>query len=163
MPTLDEVLALAPRGAFHFNIETKISADRPHLAPPPERFAALVLEAVRRHRLEDRVIVQSFDFRTLQAMRKLAPEIRLSALYEGGGEDFVSIARRAGAGIVSPHHSLVTPEKVRAAHAAGLQVVPWTANTPEEWEPLVRAAVDAIITDDPAALIAYLGRRGPPR
>jgi glycerophosphoryl diester phosphodiesterase len=54
----------------------------------------------------------------------------------------------------------VTAEKVRAAHAAGLQVVPWTANTPEDWERLADAGVDAIISDDPARLISYLKRRG---
>jgi glycerophosphoryl diester phosphodiesterase len=50
----------------------------------------------------------------------------------------------------------VTPEKVAAAHAAHIQVVPWTANTPADWDRLIAAQVDAIITDDPAALIAYL-------
>jgi glycerophosphoryl diester phosphodiesterase len=102
------------------------------------------------------VILQSFDFRTLHAMKKLAPEIRLSALYEKGPDSFVEIARRAGAQIVSPEASLVTPKQVEAAHAAGLQVVPWTANTPAEWDALIAARVDAIISDDPAALIAYL-------
>jgi glycerophosphoryl diester phosphodiesterase len=44
------------------------------------------------------------------------------------------------------------------AHEAGLSVIPWTANTMEHWERLIAAGVDGIITDDPAALIAYLGR-----
>jgi glycerophosphoryl diester phosphodiesterase len=51
---------------------------------------------------------------------------------------------------------LVTPEQVKAAHAANLEVVPWTANTPEDWRKLIDAGVDAVITDDPAGLIAYL-------
>jgi glycerophosphoryl diester phosphodiesterase len=38
-------------------------------------------------------------------------------------------------------------------------VIPWTANTPADWDQLVAAKVDAIITDDPAALIAYLKQR----
>jgi len=156
IPTLDEVLALGSRGAFEFNIETKIFADRPELTPTPEKFAQLVLDNVRKHRLESRVILQSFDFRTLHAMKALAPQIRLSALYEKGEESFVDIGRRGGAQIVSPQFRLVTPAKVKAAHAAGLQVVPWTANKREEWDPLVAAGVDAIISDDPAALIAYL-------
>ena len=162
-PTLDQVLGLAPRGAFGFNIETKIFPDKPELTPSPERFVELVLAAVRRHKLESRVILQSFDFRTLHAMKKIAPEIRLSALYEHGGEDFVSVALRAGAGIVSPEVSLVTRENVRAAHAAGLQVVPWTADTPRDWSRLATAGVDAIITDDPAALIAWLRVHRVPR
>jgi glycerophosphoryl diester phosphodiesterase len=50
----------------------------------------------------------------------------------------------------------VTPSRVLAAHQAGLQVIPWTADTPAQWDALIAAGVDAIITDDPAALIAYL-------
>jgi len=62
--------------------------------------------------------------------------------------------------IVSPEQHLVTPEKVKAAHAKGLQVVPWTSNTPAEWDKLIDAGVDAIISDDPAALIAHLKKKG---
>ena len=160
MPTLDEVFDLAPRGNVQFNIETKIFADHPELTPPPDEFAQLVLAMVRKHHLEKRVMLQSFDFRTLHAMKKLAPEIALVALWEGADRDFVSIAQEAGATIVSPAYRLVTPEKVRAAHAAGLQVVPWTANTPADWDKLVAAQVDAIISDDPAELIAYLKSKG---
>jgi glycerophosphoryl diester phosphodiesterase len=162
VPTLDEVFALAPRGTFEFNIETKMSEGHPELAPEPAEFARLVLEAIRRHKLEKRVMVQSFDWRTLHALKKLAPDVRRSALYEKGQKDFVSIGREADATIVSPHYSLVTPDKVKAAHAAGLQVVPWTPNTPAEWERMVNASVDAIITDDPAALIDYLKKRQRP-
>lgn len=158
MPTLEEVFALAPKGRFDFNIETKSSPQHPEYTPPPEEFARMVLDQVRKHHLETRVILQSFDFRTLLAMKKLAPEIRRSALYEGAARDFVQIAKEAGAQIVSPNIRLVTPEQVAAAHAAGLQVVPWTANTPQEWDRLIAAKVDAIISDDPAALIAHLKR-----
>jgi glycerophosphoryl diester phosphodiesterase len=160
IPTLEEVLALAARGDFLFNIETKLPAGKPELAPPPEEFARLVVEAVRRQRLESRVMVQSFDFRTLHATKKLAPEIPLAALYSRDDRDFVSVAREAGAEIVAPHYSLVTADRVRAAHEAGLRVIPWTANEEPLWARLVAAGVDGIITDDPAGLIDYLRRRG---
>ena len=158
MPTLDEVFALAPRGRFLFNIETKIFANHPDLTPPPEEFVRLVLAMVRKHRLESRVILQSFDFRTLQVMKRMAPEIKLAALYAGAPKDFTAIAEESGAKIVSPRFDLVTPEQIRAAHAAGLEVLPWTANTPEDWDRLIQGGVDGIITDDPAALLARLGR-----
>ncbi len=160
MPTLDEVFALAPKGHFGFNIETKISVQHPERTPPPEEFVRMVLDAIRKHHLEARIILQSFDFRTLQAMKKLAPEIKLAALYSGPTRAFTDIARESGASIVSPTQALVTPEQVKAAHQAGLTVVPWTANKPEEWERLVNASVDGIITDDPAGLIAWLKQRG---
>lgn len=158
MPTLDEVFDLAPKGNFLFNIETKIFADRPELTPPPEEFVRLVLEKVRKHHLESRVVLQSFDFRTLHAMKRAAPEIKLAALYEGSPKDFVQIAKESGATIVSPDHHLVTPEQVRAAHAAGLEVLPWTPNKPEDWDRLIAAGVDGIITDYPDGLLKHLGR-----
>jgi glycerophosphoryl diester phosphodiesterase len=158
VPTLDEVFALAPKGKFLFNIETKSFPDHPEYSPPPEEFARLVLDVIRKYHLESRVVLQSFDFRTLHAMKKLAPEIALSALWEGQAKDFVEIGREGGADIVSPAFRLVTPEQVKAAHAAGMKVLPWTVNRPEDWKRLVDAGVDGIITDDPAALIAWLRR-----
>jgi glycerophosphoryl diester phosphodiesterase len=160
IPTLDEVLDLAPRGRFDFNIEAKIYPDRPELTPSPEEFARLVLGSVRQRGLRERVIVQSFDFRILHAMQALDPAIRRAGLYNGPARDFAAIAKEAGTGIVAPEKALVTPDRVRAAHDAGLQVVPWTANTPEEWDRLAAAGVDAIITDDPAALLDFLRKRG---
>jgi glycerophosphoryl diester phosphodiesterase len=159
IPTLEQVLALARRGGFQFNIETKSFPASPELTPTPDEFARLVVEAVRRHKLESRVIVQSFDFRTLHAVKKIAPELRLAALYAQGPLDFPAIAREAGATTVAPQYTLVTPEKVKAAQQAGLKVVPWTANSAEAWDKMLAAGVDGIITDDPAELIRYLKAR----
>jgi glycerophosphoryl diester phosphodiesterase len=160
VPTLDEVFRLASQGSFDYNIETKSFPDHPEYTPPPDEFARLVLAKIREHKLEKRVILQSFDWRTLVAMRKLAPEIRLSALTEADARDFTTLSKEAAnAEIVSPEFHLVTPEKVAKAHAAGIQVVPWTANSPADWDRLIAAKVDAIITDDPAALIGYLKRK----
>ncbi len=160
VPTLDAVFNLAKRGTFDFNIETKIFAKEPQLSPAPEEFARIVLEVIRKHKLEKRIILQSFDFRTLHAMKKLDPSIRLSALLEAGAHDFVAVGKESGARIISPHYSIVTPEKVAAAHKAGLQVVPWTPNKPADWDKMVAANADAIISDDPAALIAHLKAKG---
>lgn len=160
IPTLDQVLALADRGQFLFNIEIKSFPERPALAPPPEQFAELVWDAIRRHKVEKRTIVQSFDFRILHAMRKLAPASRLAALYVGAPKSFDTIAHQAGADIVAPYHPLVSPRKVQDAHAVGLQVIPWTANRPGEWKRLVAAQVDGIITDNPTALLEYLREAG---
>ncbi len=160
MPTLDDVLKLAKKGKFEFNIETKIFAKKPELTPSPEDFASLLVKAIEKHKLVKRCIIQSFDFRTLIAARKLNPRIRLSALYERGSKDYVTLSKEAAnAEIVSPYYPGVTAAKVRAAHDAGLQVVPWTANTPADWDKLIEAKSDAIISDDPAALLEHLRAR----
>jgi glycerophosphoryl diester phosphodiesterase len=160
VPTLDQVLDLAATGRVGFNIEIKSDPKHPEYTPAPAEFARMVLDKIRRHGLEKRVVVQSFDFRTLVAMHAIAPDIRLAALTDSDQRDFAAIAKEADARIVSPHFRLVTRDKVAAAHAAGLKVIPWTANTPEQWAPLNDAGVDGIITDDPAALISYLREKG---
>ncbi|MEQ1883724.1 MAG: glycerophosphodiester phosphodiesterase [Bryobacteraceae bacterium] len=159
MPTLDEVLSLASKGSFRFNMETKISPEHPEATVPPEEFVRRVLAVVRKHHLEARVILQSFDYRTLREIKRLAPEIKRSALYNGPAKSFVEIGRESEADIVSPEHHLVTPDLVRAAQKAGFSVVPWTANRTQDWDRLIAAGVDAIITDDPAGLIARLKSR----
>jgi len=172
IPTFDEVLALAPQGKFEYNVETKIFPNHPEVAPAPEVFVRMIDEAVRRHHLESRVILQSFDFRTLRAMKELDPQIRRSALFgeakydvlmgiTDSDKDFVAVGRRSEANILSPDQSLVTPEKVAAAHAAGLQVAPYTVNDPAGWQKMADAHVDAVITDDPAGLLAWLRAQKP--
>ena len=159
IPSFDEVLALAPYGRFRFNIEIKCFPGYPSLAPEPEEFAHLVWDAIQKRNVAERSIVQSFDFRVLHAMRKLVPSIPLAALFDDGfddGRDFVEAAHRAQASIAAPEHRGVTRERVDLAHAAGIRVVPWTANHPEDWKRLVEARVDGIITDDPEALIEFL-------
>jgi glycerophosphoryl diester phosphodiesterase len=150
LPTLDEVFGLARLGNFLFNIEAKVSEHT------PTNFADLVLDRIGEHGVKSRVIFQSFDFAILHRMNRLAPGIMRAALWEGEARSFVEIANEAGTAIVAPEYRLVTAELVRKAHEAGLTVIPWTANTPEAWTALIAAGVDGIITDDPAALIAYL-------
>jgi dTDP-4-amino-4,6-dideoxygalactose transaminase len=62
--------------------------------------------------------------------------------------------------MVNPQYMLVSKAQVSKAHSAGLKVVPWTANSADVWDKLIDAGVDAIITDDPAALIEHLKAQG---
>ena len=160
-PTLEQVFELArayPK--VQFNIETKIFAKEPKLTPSPREFARLVVETVRKHGLEQRVIVQSFDPRTLREVRKIDPRIRLAVLSEDG-VGYIELAQKLGAEIVSPRYTKLTAADVRRAHGLKMQVVPWTANDEASWKTLVDMGVDAIITDDPEALARFLGRSKP--
>lgn len=172
--TFDEVLDLANGSKAQFNVETKSFPNHPELTPTPADFVALIVAAIRKHNVDPtRIILQSFDWRTLAEMRKQYPAIRLSALvgrpqydalmgHTDPAKDFAVIAKETGAEIVSPDWMLVTPEQVEAAHKAGAQVAPWTPNTPEAWQKMADAKVDAIISDDPVSLLAWLRAQKPP-
>src|SRR5205814_772600 len=159
IPTLDEVFALGKGNAVQFNVETKIFADKPELTPGPDEFSHLILSSARRTGMEKRTILQSFDPRTLRSMKQLDPAMPRAALFEKQG-DWIQIAVEFEATMLSPEYHLVTPDLVASAHAAGLKVVPWTCNDPDGWKALVAAGSDAIISDDPERLIAWLKSQG---
>jgi glycerophosphoryl diester phosphodiesterase len=152
VPTLDEVLAL---DGIRFNIEMKSYPGYPEFTPSPERCAELLLDAIRRNRRETQVIVESFDWRILTAMKRCASDIPLAALTETAPLDIPPEAS-----ILAAEYRLLTPEIIAAMHARGIQVVPWTVNSPGDWERFAQAGVDGIITDDPAALIDWLKGHG---
>jgi len=176
MPTLDEVFRLVADSPhpnarrIGFNIETKIDPEHPEETIGAEDFSKLVVKAFRGFRngmFLDRIILQSFDPRTLVAAKKLEPRLRLSYLVEKSDVDMLAECQRIGAAILSPEYepegkdrpdNLTTPELVARAHAAGLRVVPWTANEPAQWRELLAMKVDGIITDDPAGLLEFLKR-----
>jgi glycerophosphoryl diester phosphodiesterase len=147
IPTLPEVLALAPLGRFLFNIELK---------PLPDSAGLVGLVAPLVASLPGRVLFQSFDFAILHELRRRAPEIPRGALFEDTTESFAALAESAQVRFVAPEYHLVTDEQVRSAHATGVPVITWTPNRQEEWQALIEAGVDGLITDDPAALIEYL-------
>lgn len=163
IPTLHEVFELVKRSKLpaaktvRFNIETKIFADHPEYTVGPEEFMTLVLKEFRSSGLMKRIVLQSFDPRTLIIARKQEPGLPRSMLVEDPKKDLVQAAKEVDAQIMSPDWELLTAEKVRALHDAGFEVHPWTPDDEKAWAKLVAMKVDGIITDDPAGLKKFLG------
>jgi glycerophosphoryl diester phosphodiesterase len=187
IPTLMEVFDLARQAkADHvrFNIETKLTPTSGADTPDPETFAAAVARAVREAELAARVSVQSFDWRTLAIMRRIAPEIERVCLSIDGGsgdtlkrgqpgaspwtagldiDDFGGSAPRlvaaAGCSVWSPNQRSVTAASLAEAQALGLKVIPWTVNERPDMERLIQMGVAGIITDYPDRLRAVMAER----
>jgi len=164
IPTLREVLEMVSQSPLpqaktvRFNIEMKSQPKRPNAQPAPEVFAKKVLALIDEFNLNDRTTLQSFDHRTLVAASRLAPKVERSVLYHQNLSDWVGPTLAAKATVVSPKFSNITVEEVASIHAAGLRVIPWTANAETEWQRLIDMGVDGIITDDPEPLLKLLGR-----
>lgn len=139
-----------------FNIETKIYPESPHLTVNPTKFAKLLYKSLKKHNVIDRTVVQSFDFRTLIAIRLLDRKIKISALLRDVRPSFTAVAKGLNPNYVSPKASLLTSENISIAHFYGVKVVPWTINRQEDWDRLIMMGVDGIITDDPQPLVRYM-------
>jgi glycerophosphoryl diester phosphodiesterase len=77
-PRLADVFALADRLGYRwvrFNVETKVSPLAPEETLGPTEFARALIAEVRRARMQSRVTIQSFDWRTLAVVQREAPEI----------------------------------------------------------------------------------------
>ncbi|MCA9999160.1 MAG: hypothetical protein KDE56_25525 [Anaerolineales bacterium] len=141
-----------------FNIETKRSPDNPEYindgftggeAGP---FELALLALVAEYGWADRVVVQSFDHRSLRTIRKVDDEIRLAALTTGG-EAKVKVYNGYGFNIWSPRARDLTPELLAEAQGLGLRVIPWTVNDVDEMERLIEMGVNGLISDRPDLLL----------
>jgi glycerophosphoryl diester phosphodiesterase len=185
IPTLKEVFALVRKsgdGHVRINIETKIDPDHPDESPDPQRFVALLLDLLKAEKYEGRVMVQSFDWRTLQLVQKLAPAIPTVYLtLQKGNAPTVSLEKAsvwtagfnpaehggslprtikdAGGAIWSPYSGDVTPALVSESHGLGLKVVVWTVNKPDDIARLIDMGVDGIISDRPDLLRQVAGEK----
>jgi glycerophosphoryl diester phosphodiesterase len=83
MPTLQEVFDLVRRSGnrnVRFNIETKLTPLSPGETVDPDTFALKLVRAIERNHLQDRAMIQSFDWRTIIRAKQLDPRIETVAL-----------------------------------------------------------------------------------
>jgi glycerophosphoryl diester phosphodiesterase len=105
--------------------------------------------------------VMSFSWMSLRRCLEMAPTLEMVYLMERVPIRFRDGSLPLGAGIAGASIDIVRahPEYVAKVHAAGNQVHVWVANHPEDIEMCAALGVDAVITDNPAAVMAQLQER----
>ncbi|GMO13060.1 glycerophosphodiester phosphodiesterase [Bradyrhizobium sp. TM233] len=186
IPTLSELFALVRKSGnsrVRFNIETKIDPNHPDETLDPQAFVTKLLGLIEAETLSDRVMIQSFDWRTLQLVQKQAPKIPTVylTLQRGLGQTVAldkatnwtagfspaehggSLPRTikaVGGAIWSPYFGDVTAALIAEAHELGLRVVVWTVNKREDMVRMIELGVDGIISDRPDLLRDVAGEKG---
>lgn len=188
IPALSEVFALTERAgnrSVRFNIETKLSPLEPGAAAQPAFFAQRLIEALRAAGVARRASIQSFDWRTLQHVQAVAPEIVTVYLtaqqswqdnlrrgqpgpspwtagfdVDDYGGSIPRLIEAAGGGVWSPYFRELTAAALAEARARGLRVIVWTVNDGAEMRRLMDLGVDGMITDYPDRLRAVMREAG---
>ena len=124
--------------------------------PLPDEFVELLMNVILSKKIEDRVIIQSFDFRTLQIIHKKYPTIKTAALIEEG--IFISAEKQLEKlgfipSIYSPHYLLVSNALVKYCKEKNIKLIPWTVNDVTTARSLVNMGVDGIISDFPDTMV----------
>jgi glycerophosphoryl diester phosphodiesterase len=162
MPTLDEFLASVSKSGADLLGETKFAAPGSAPSIAPDHFVDLIYAALKKHEVQDRFILQSGDYRTIDAMAKKDPKVRTCLLnarrFKPG---YLELARNHKATHLMLRADDTTASQVRDLQTAGLLIYSSTANTPSDWQKYVDLGTDGILTDDPAGLIQFLSGKKP--
>jgi len=137
----------------YFNIETKTQPATDNIFHPgPEEFVELLMAVIKEKGIEERTIIQSFDFRTLQYLHAHYPSIKTAMLIEGSDKRTLN-EQIKDLGFVptiySPAYQLVNDDLIKQCHQQNVKIIPWTVNDKTKIEELKRAGVDGVISDYP--------------
>ncbi len=137
----------------YYNIETKCKPETDNIYhPEPAAFVELLMTIINDKKIADRVIIQSFDIRSLQYLHQHYPQIKTAYLFEP--PDNRNLAERLKAlgfipTIYSPDYSTVNALLVKQCKELGMKLIPWTVDDIATMQQLKTMGVDGLISDYP--------------
>lgn len=170
IPTGEELLDLVAgldAGGPTLSIEIKDVPGEANFDPTGTQVAEVLVPAIVERGITDRVVVQSFWPPALDAVERLAPDLATQLLTTSQvgvlAAENVALATTRGYEVSAPNHDApdLTADLVATAQGAGVRVVPWTPDRPDDLAATVSLGVDGIITNVPACLLTLLGRGTP--
>lgn len=156
IPTLSRVLEHLRDypGSLYVELKAGETEDLEHLVRE-------TCELLQRSPLKDRSIVKSFRLAFIPQVRSAYPDIRTAALFAPKvmtilrkEKHLVDLADQFGAHELSVHYSLLSKKLVKKAEKRGLPITIWTADHPRWLRRATKFGIKAVITNDPARLIA---------
>lgn len=145
IPTLDEVFEAVGKQLI-VNVELTNYKSR------NDSLVEKVVEVVRRHQMEERVLFSSFFPGNLVKSKTLLPKTPVALLCLPGVMGMVTrskSSRHFSPEIIHPYLSDVTPGYVIKEHNAGRRVHVWTVNAEPDILRMKACAVDGLFTDNP--------------
>lgn len=170
----------------HFDIETKINPQFPAHTLAPEEFVKTMMAVIREAGMVKRVMVQSFDWRTLELLHTMEPGLRTMYLtvqasesnnlkdgywtaghlltnHGGSVPRLIKASAGNSTGVIwAPNYNDLSIALVKEAQSLGFQVIPWTVNQKPLMERFIEWGVDGIITDYPDRLREVMSQKGMP-
>ncbi|GAB3558156.1 glycerophosphodiester phosphodiesterase [Spelaeicoccus albus] len=131
-----------------------------------------VCERIRSAGLDDRVLVQSFNVRTVRNLLSVAPDLPRGLLRSAPRQSDLELLPELEVAAYNPSVQglLHRPDEMRAIVDTGVGSFVWFVDEQDQWRRLLDFGVSSIITDHPARLQGYLdavlgeaGHPAPPR
>jgi glycerophosphoryl diester phosphodiesterase len=157
VPTLDETLSFLSGRTF-VDIEIKNIPGEPDFDAEGEAGVEAALASLERTGFSGGVLLTSFNPFSLARSRALAPDVATGLLTAPEVDGFVGLgyARTEGHPWLLPYKAdalAAGADLVRDAHANDMRIGTWLTDDPSEAAALFEIGVDALATNDPAALV----------
>lgn len=156
IPTLEEVLILFKPTEFIINIELKNNKIK------YKDLEKDVIKLVKKYKMEKRVILSSFNLKSLKKCKKINSKIKIAYLTEKFSyylrlkTKVFSKLKKMNFYAINPDCILVDKTFVKKAHKKKLKVNTFTVDNVLKAEELSKTGVDAIFTDYPNILLSIL-------
>jgi glycerophosphoryl diester phosphodiesterase len=163
VPTLEEVFLKFSQMRYVIEIKlTKIPIAKP------------LCDLLRKHEMQDKVMIASFHDQAMQNFRETCPEVATSAS-RTEVRNFVILGKAFLSGFVAPQYQSIQPPYdpkesmnipimtkrfIQEAHAKNIKVEPWTVDDPKLMKQYIEWGVDGIMTDRPDLMIEVLEEVG---
>lgn len=107
------------------------------------------------YQLKERMVVECFEHSALELLKQIDPALKTAALFPSYTSlPILDRATAIGASVLALHHRLANKQLVEQAKLAGFHVVVWTVDDPAWVSRATKYGIDALITNNPAALLA---------
>ena len=158
LPCLEDLFTLFKHNNLNLYLEMKCDSRSEH-----ESLAKACCDLIVDFSFKERVIVECFDLRALEIIKRIDPEIKTAALFEPAiskpsvlfDQRIIDQTIALQASELALHHRLARKRLVQKAKLAGLRIVVWTVDDPIWIERARSLGVEALITNDPAAMLAH--------
>lgn len=97
----------------------------------------------------ENLVISSFNWDELKAMRKLNPDVAIAVLTEDDPVGAIEVATELKAVAINPDYKTLTKENVEQIHGKGFKIYTYTVNEPEDIQRVIALGVDGIFSDYP--------------
>ncbi len=143
IPSLREVFEWLDKNKLICNIELKNNSI------PYEGMEKKVIDLIKEFKLEDRIIISSFNHKSLKNVKQLAENIETAPLYKNLIYKPWEYAESIQASGIHPKFTVMTPALISDTLKNNMAVRPYTVNKEREMKKLMELNCTAIITDFP--------------
>ncbi|MGO1820040.1 MAG: glycerophosphodiester phosphodiesterase [Senegalia sp. (in: firmicutes)] len=152
IPTLEELIILTKDTDIILNIEIK--NNKMNYPKIEEK----LVELIKKYKIEERVIISSFNHNTIYKIKELDENLKTGILYSRNIKRPIRFAKNIREDALHPKHKRVDFKLMIKAKLTGLEINTFTINNTKQMNKMFKYRVDGIITDYPDKAIEFRKR-----